>query len=195
MCASLSHYGKLKVSGIRRVLHPVRMCVSGRGMGLCSSTCWRSYNWTLIVSAWRELQIPQVEGSGPQDCPLTPTLVTVVTWLDQLAVSRRLQYPPPSVQFNSVTQLMSDFLQPHGLQHAGFPWPPLSPGVCSNSCPSSRWCHPTISSSVVPFSSHLKFFPASGSFPMSQFFASGGKVLEFQLQHQSFQWIFRIDLL
>ena len=50
-----------------------------------------------------------------------------------------------------------------------------TPGACSNSCPSSRWCHPTISSSVVPFSSWLKSFPASGSFPMSQFFASGGQ--------------------
>ena len=59
----------------------------------------------------------------------------------------------------------------------------------------SRWGHPTISSSVVPFSSHLQSFPASGSFPMSPFFASGAKVLEFQLQHQSFQWIFRTDFL
>ena len=57
------------------------------------------------------------------------------------------------------------------------------------------WCHPTISSSVFPFSSCLQSFPASGSFQMSQFFASGGKVLEFQLQHHSFQWIFRTDFL
>ena len=58
----------------------------------------------------------------------------------------------------------------------------------TNSCPFSWWCHPTISSSVVPFSSHLQSFPASGSFPMSQLFASGGQSMEFQLQHQSFQW-------
>ena len=64
-----------------------------------------------------------------------------------------------------------------------------------NSCPSSQWCHPTISSTVVPFSFHLQSFPTSGSFLVSQFFQSGDKVLEFQLQHQSFQWIFRSDLL
>ena len=57
------------------------------------------------------------------------------------------------------------------------------------------WCHPTISSSVIPFSSHLKSFPASGSFQMSQFFASGGQSTGVQLQHQSFQWIFRTDFL
>ena len=68
-------------------------------------------------------------------------------------------------------------------------------GACSNSCPSSQWCHPTISSSVVPFSSCLQSFSASGSFPMSQFFTSGGQTIEFQLQHQSFQWIFRTDFL
>ena len=66
-------------------------------------------------------------------------------------------------------------LIPHGQQHARLPCPSLSPGVCSNSCPSSRWCHPTISSSVVPFSSCLPSFPASGSFLMSQLFASSGE--------------------
>ena len=69
---------------------------------------------------------------------------------------------------------MSDSLWPHGLQNTGLPCPSLSSGVCSNSCPLSRWCRPTISSSVVPFSSHLQSFPASGFFPKSQIFASGG---------------------
>ena len=63
---------------------------------------------------------------------------------------------------------MSDSLRPHGLQHARLPCPSPTPRVYSNSCPSSWWCHPTISSSVVPFSSCLQSFPASGSFPMSQ---------------------------
>ena len=67
-------------------------------------------------------------------------------------------------------------------------------GAYSNSCPLCQWCHPTISSSVVPFSC-LQSFPASVSCPVSQFFASGAKVLEFQHQHQSFQWIFRTDFL
>ena len=63
----------------------------------------------------------------------------------------------------------------HGLHLARFPRPSPSPGACSNSCPLSRWCHPTISSSAVPFFSCLQSFPESGSFPMSQFFASGGQ--------------------
>ena len=68
---------------------------------------------------------------------------------------------------------MSDSLQPHGLQHTRLPCPSPSPGVCSNSYPLSRWCHPTISSSVVPFC--LQSFPASGSFPVSQLFTSGSQ--------------------
>ena len=66
--------------------------------------------------------------------------------------------------------IMSDSLWPHGLQHARPPCPSPTPGACSNSSPSSGWCHPTISSSVVPFSSCLQSFPASEPFPMSQFF-------------------------
>ena len=69
----------------------------------------------------------------------------------------------------------SSSLQPHGLQHARPPCPSPTPGVYSNSCPFSWWCHPTTSSSVIPFSSHLQSFPASGAFPMSQFFTSGGQ--------------------
>ena len=71
--------------------------------------------------------------------------------------------------------VVSDSLQPHGLQHARFPCRSPSHGVCSNPCPLSWWCHPTISSSVILFSSCLQSFPASGSFPMSQFFSSGGE--------------------
>ena len=70
---------------------------------------------------------------------------------------------------------MSDSLWPLGLQHARLPCPSPTPGACSNSCPSSRWCHPTISSSVIPFSSYLQSFPESGSFLISQFFTSGGQ--------------------
>ena len=71
--------------------------------------------------------------------------------------------------------VVSGSLQPHGLQHARPPCPSPTPEVHSNACPWSRWWHPTISSSVVPFSSCLQFFPASGSFPMSQLFTSGGE--------------------
>ena len=69
---------------------------------------------------------------------------------------------------------MSNSLRPHGLQHARLPCPSPTPGACSNSCPLSRWCHLTFSSLVVPFSC-LQSFPASGSFPVSQFFTSGGQ--------------------
>ena len=69
--------------------------------------------------------------------------------------------------------VVSNSLQPHGLQHARLPCP--SPGACSNSCPLSWWCHPTILCSVIPFSSHLKYFPASGSFQVSQFFTLGAQ--------------------
>ena len=79
--------------------------------------------------------------------------------------------PPHSVQ--SLSQ--SSTLWPHGLQHARLPCPSPTLGAYSNSCPLSRWCHQTISSSVIPFSSHLQSFPASGSFQMSQLFTSGGQ--------------------
>ena len=78
-----------------------------------------------------------------------------------------------SVHFSSVSE--SNYLQPHGLQHARLPCPSPTPRACSNSCPSSQWCHPTISSSVTPFSFCLQSFPASGSSPMSRFFASDGQ--------------------
>ena len=70
---------------------------------------------------------------------------------------------------------MSGSLWPHGLQHTRLPCPSLTSGSCSKSCPLHWWCHPTISSSVVPFSSCLQSFPASGSFPRSQSFTSGGQ--------------------
>ena len=73
------------------------------------------------------------------------------------------------------SSLVSDSLQPHGLQQASLPCPSLAPRACANSCPLSRWCHPTISSSVTPFSSCPQSFPASGSFPKSQLFSSGGQ--------------------
>ena len=78
-----------------------------------------------------------------------------------------------SVQFSH--SVMSNSLQPYGLQHVRLPCPSPTPGVYSNSCPSSWWCHPTIISSVIAFSSCLQSFPGSGAFQMSLFFASGGQ--------------------
>ena len=114
------------------------------------------------------LQSPALENSLPL-CHLEAHWLTCIQWIGH--------YHIYSVQFSSV---VSDSLQPRcvmqgGLQHARPPCPSPTPGVYSNSRPLSRWCHPTISSSVVPFSSCPQSFPASGSFPLSQLLASGGQ--------------------
>jgi len=98
-----------------------------------------------------------------------------------------------SVQFSC--SVMSNSMQPHGLQHTRPPCPSPTSRVYSNSCPLSQWCHPTISSSVVPFSSCLQSSQHDGLFKWVSFLHQVAKVLEFQLQHQSFKWIFRTDFL
>ena len=100
------------------------------------------------------------------------------------------------LQFSSVQSLsrVQLVLRPHESQHTRPPCPSPTPGVHSDSCPSSQWCHPAISSSIVPFSSCPQSHPASESFPMSQLFAWGGQVLEFQIQHHSLQRNPRADL-
>ena len=90
-----------------------------------------------------------------------------------LIVNSNLEILISSVQFSH--SVVSDSLQPHGLQNAKLPCPSTAPRACLNSCPSSWWCHPTISSSVVPFSFCPQSFPASGSFLMNQVFTSGGQ--------------------
>ena len=98
-----------------------------------------------------------------------------------------------SVQFSH--SVVSNTSWPHGLQHTRLPCLSPIPEACSNSCPLRRWCHPTISSSVIPFSC-LQSFPASGSFPINQFFASGDQTKYWSFVfYQSFQWIFRTDFL
>ena len=92
-----------------------------------------------------------------------------------------------SEEFSSVAQSCPT-LRPHGLQHTRPPCPSPTPEVYSNSCPSSWWCHPTISSSVIPFSSHFQSFPASGSFQMSQFFASDGQSIGVSAPILIFPW-------
>ena len=90
---------------------------------------------------------------------------------------------PCSLEEKLMTNLVSQFshsvtsdsLRPYQPQHVRLPCPSPTPGACSNSCPSSQWCHATTLSSVIPFSSCLQSFPASGSFPVSQFLASGGQ--------------------
>ena len=95
--------------------------------------------------------------------------LALATWRSLEISDKHFQWS----QFNC--SAMPNSLEPHGLQQARLPCPSLTPRTCSNSCPSSWWCHPTISSSVVPFPFHLQSFSASGSFPMNQFFTSGGQ--------------------
>ena len=87
------------------------------------------------------------------------------------------EYEEFCIQFSSVTQWC--MTQPRELQHSRPPCPTPTPGVYPNSCSLSRWCHPTVSSSVIPFSSCPQSFPASGSFQMSQLFASGGQIVHY----------------
>ena len=98
-----------------------------------------------------------------------------------------------SVHFSG--SVMSNSLRPHEPQHTRPPCPSPTPAVYPDSCPLTQWCHPTISSSVVPFSSCLQSFPTSGSFQMSQYLHQVAKILQFHLQPQSFQWTPRNDLL
>ena len=98
-------------------------------------------------------------------------------------VKLRVALPISSIQFSH--SVVSNSLRLHGLQHNRLPCPSPTPGAYSNSCPLSRGCHPTISSSVIPFSYCLQSFPASGSFLMSQFFTSGG---------QSIYWSFSFNI-
>ena len=130
----------------------------------CLSGGQRRYNRILSEVA-RRCQSHMMEPTMPSD------------HLHCQALDRNLHTVP--VQFSSVQfsrSVVSDSLSPHGLQHARLPCPSATPGAYLNSCPVSWWCHPTISSSIVPFSYHLQSFPALGSFfPMSQFFTSGGQ--------------------
>ena len=109
-----------------------------------------------------------------------------------LPVSSLHGFIPASVQFSH--SVMSDSLRPHELQHARPPCPSPTPGVYPNSCPSSQWCHPAISSSAVPFSSCPQSLPASRSFPISQLFAWCGQTIGVSASASVFQWTPRTDL-
>ena len=141
----------------------------------------------------------QLESASPKETQegkeylLSSSHQTVAFW-DWLLSLRRVWLHQLSLLLFSQS-VVSNSLRPLGLQHTRLPCPSPSPRAFSDSHPLSRWCHPTISSSVIPFSSCLQSFPASGSFQMSQIFASGGQNTGVSLQHQSFQWIFRTDLL
>ena len=109
----------------------------------------------------------------PKDQTLVRYVSCIGQWFFTTSVSWETLFIFFSVQF--ICSVVSDSWWPYGLQHARLPCPSPTPGACSNSCPLSWWCHPTISASVIHFSSCLQSFPASGSFPVSQFFTSGGQ--------------------
>ena len=132
------------------------------------------FKWSVVIMDWIV--------SAQNLCVETPTLYII-------AFGERAIEKVSSVSQSCLT------LWPHGLQHTRLPCPSPTPKACSSSCPSSQWCHPTLSSSVVPFSSCLQSFPASRSFPVSQFLESGGQSIGIQLKQQSFQWIFSTDFL
>ena len=128
------------------------------------------------------LRVPQGCSENPVPCFWAPTLGLAL-----------LRSSLSSVRFSG--SVVSDSLWPHGLQHARPPCPSPTPWACSSSCPSSRWCHPTISSSVIPFSSHLRSFSASGSFPVCWLFVSGGQSTGASSSASVLWWIFRVDFL
>ena len=128
------------------------------------------------VQMW---ELDHKEGWAPKNCCFQTTVLKKT--LESLLNSKEIQLVNPkgnqpwisSVQFSRL--VMSDLLWSHGPQPARLPCPSPTPGACSNSCPWSQWCHPTISSSVIPFSSFLQSFPASGSLSINQFFTSSGQ--------------------
>ena len=127
---------------------------------ICLSVCWHGkpcscYKCWPNTVPWLDSELYKC------DCPLQGVLASLGIFLQLSHLYKLL--------------VMSDSLGPHGLQHTRLPCPSLSPRVCSKSCPLSQWCHPTISSSVTPFSACPQSFPALGSFQMSQFFTSGGQ--------------------
>ena len=167
--------------------------------GVCSDSCTLS-RWchsTISYSVTPFSFCPQsfpASGSFPMSRVFTSGGQSIGTSASASAFPMNIQdwFPFSSVRSLRHVQL----LQSHGLQHTRLPCPSPTPGACSNSCPLTQGCHRTISSSVVPFSSSLQSFPASMSFLMSQFFASGSQSIRVSaLQHQSFQWIFRTDFL
>ena len=126
--------------------------------------------WLLHVNLARV--VPPSGATEPWVCRVSPC------GMEATGKHRSLLRSPVPEAFVVVVESLSCVQFPlHGLQHPRLPCPSLSPRVCSNSCPLSQQCHRTISSSVTPFSSCLQSFPASGSFPMTQLFTSGGQTI------------------
>ena len=124
-----------------------------------------------ITNSWSLLKLMSIESLMPSNNLILCRLFFLLPSIFPASGSFPMSQLFTSVPFNR--SVVFNSLRPHESQHARPPCPSPTPGVYPNSCPLSHWCHPTISSSVIPFSSRLHSFPASGSFPMSQFFTSG----------------------
>ena len=176
-------------------------------LGLCESKIWKLCWWNSVAFSLSHFSLflciepvlihapPKVSDSGSHlsgGLQQATGLLPANFYTDMNTWKWKISWRPFSRRgcYCSVAQSCPTVCN-HRLQHDRLPCPSLSPGVCSNSCPLSRWCHPTISSSVTPFSSWPQSFPASGSFPMMRSLHLVATVLEFQLQHPSFQWILR----
>ena len=145
-------------------------------VALPSSRSSKPRNWARISCiaggffiSWTTREALRICIPSPKEVGTIPKVVKV----HQPIILRQYDTTISSVQFSH--SVVSDSLRPHGLQHARHPCSSPNPGACSNSCPLSHWCHPTISSSVIPFSSCIQSFSASVSFLMSQYFTSGGQ--------------------
>ena len=153
---------------------PTKIPMRLLGIYLKESICLHKdlHTWMFMVAlfitapSWEQLKFLKKKKEKNE------LLVYTTTWTN-LKCFAKWKKPGSLLLFSC--SVVSDSLRPHRLQYDRLLCLPLLPGICSNSCPLSQWCHPTISSSVIPLSSCLQFFPASGSFPMSQLFASGGQ--------------------
>ena len=132
--------------------------------------CYRKYHdaWKWVL--WTEFLEEALWGRKGRSTPR----MYLLRW-GQVSAPSKMEEVQWSHFSHFSRSVVTDSLQPHGLQHARLPCSSPTPRACSNSCPLSQRCHPNISSSVIPFSSYLRSFPASGSFQMSQFFTSGGQ--------------------
>ena len=140
-----------------------------------SHSYWACIPWAV---APQQEKAPQWEACAPKlqrEAPLPATRESPCTATKTLHRQKLINLKKPLSSVQCSCSVVSDSLQPHGLQHARLLCPSLTPGVHPNPYPLNQWCHPTISFSIVPFSSCPQSFPASGSFQMSQLFASGGQ--------------------
>ena len=150
-----------------------------------SYTAWQNNSKHINSVSTLHMGLPRwLSGKKKIHLPMQEMPVWSLGWEDSLT----------SFQWNSIAQSCLTLLRPHGLQHAWLTCPSPTPGACSNSCPLSWWCHPAISFSVTPFSSSLQSFLASGSFPVSRLFKSGGQTIWASAPASFLSCIFRTQL-